>query len=323
MTLAHTHDNISKMHETSLWWAMTLTGGYMFAEFVAGWMSGSLALMADALHMFTDVGALGLALFAVRWAARHADDHRTFGYGRTQVLAAFVNASTVMLLAAFLTTQAVRRFWTPHEVSSGLMFWVAVLGLFVNLVIFIVLHRNGKENLNMRAATLHVLGDLLSSAAVVGAALLIQYTGWYVVDTIATLVVAALIANSSRGIIKESAHILLEGRPRGLILGDVAKAIEAEVPEVKGLHHVHAWSLSGEDVLLTLHARVDEAAARKDDEIMADIKALLKAKFGISHSTIQFERLESCDDHHCVGGGHAHLAHDGHDHAGCVGHSHG
>ncbi len=295
--LAHTHLAIAHMREQTLLLAVGLTGGFMVVEFVAGWIAGSLALMADALHMLTDAAALGLALFAVMWSRKHADDHRHFGYGRMQVLAAFINSLAVMGLAALLSARAVRRFWHPPEtVHEDIMLWVAVAGLLVNVAIFFVLHRNGRQGLNIRAATLHVLGDLLSSAAVVFAALLIRWTGWDLFDPVATFAIATLLAWSAKNIFYESGHILLEGRPLGFDPAKVVDALREAVPEVKGIHHLHAWSLSGEDVLLTLHAVLDDIALRTYDAVLCAIKSVLTTRFHIRHSTVQVERA-GCADH--------------------------
>lgn len=293
--LESTHHNISHMHEKTLWWAMGLTGGFMVVEFIGGYWAGSLALMADALHMLTDTAALGLALFAVVWSKRHADDHRHYGYGRLQVLAAFVNALAVLGLSAVLWTQAIRRFWNRPEIDDGVMLWISVVGLFVNVGIFWLLHRSHKGNLNIRAAALHVLGDLISSAAVILTALVIKRTGWTIMDPIATLAVSALIANSSRKIISETSHILLEGRPKSFDAAKVAAAVRNAIPEVTGIHHLHAWSLSGEDILLTLHATVADNAPRSDDQILSAIKAILVGDFNILHSTVQVERAGCAD----------------------------
>jgi cobalt-zinc-cadmium efflux system protein len=257
--------------------------------------------MADALHMLTDAAALGLAFFAVAWSRKHADDHRTFGYGRMQVLAAFINGLVVLGLAAMLSTRAIRRFWHPVDVHENVMLWVALVGLVVNLAIFFVLHRSKKDSLNIRAALVHVVGDLLSSAAVVISALLIRWSGSGMmanyIDPIATFVVAALIARSAQAIVRECGHILLEGRPSSLDPVQVAENIRSAVAEVKEVHSIHAWSLTGEDVLLTLHATLDESCTRSDDEILCAIKKVLHETHGIHHSTVQVER-EGCADQH-------------------------
>lgn len=294
----HHHHEKGKIREFTLWVSTCITGGFMLVEFVAGWWSHSLALMADAVHMLADAGALGLALFAVRLSGRHADDHRTFGYGRLQVLAAFINGLLVAGLGSVIFTQAFRRLYrgqTP-EVNSDVMLWVGVAGLLVNFLILFVLHRSDTRSVNIRAAILHVASDALSSGAVILGALLVPLWGNYW-DSIATMAVALLIANSAKNILLESGHILLEGRPPGLNIDDVTSSIKGMVPEVIELHHVHAWSLSGEDVLITMHARLVEGAARSDDEVLAAIKTVLRDKFGIYHSTVQAERHLCADAH--------------------------
>lgn len=299
--LAHTHHAIAHMREKTLITAVALTSGFMVLEFLAGWYAGSLALMADALHMLTDGAALGLALFAVVWSRKHADDHHHFGYGRMQVLAAFINSLIVMGLAAFLSARAVRRFWHPVEaIEFDLMFWVALVGLFVNIAIFFVLHRSHDKNVNIRAALLHVLGDLLSSVCVIAAALIMRYTNWVLIDPIATFIISALLAHSAKNIFYESGHILLEGRPVGFDPVKVVDKICQTIPEVKEIHHLHAWSLSGEDVLLTLHAIVSDDYIHSDDEILEQIKKILTSNFGIIHSTVQIERTKCADNfiHH-------------------------
>ncbi len=294
----HGHDK-SKAREFTLWIAASLTAGFMVIEFLAGWWSQSLALMADAVHMLADAGALGLALFAVRLSGRHADDHRTFGYGRLQVLAAFINGLVVLGLGSLIFTQAFRRLYrgTTPEIDTGMMMWVGIAGLVLNIVVLLVLHRGDTRSVNIRAAMAHVMGDTLSSAAVIIGALLIVQTGWYAWDAVATMIVALFIANSAKNILTESGHILLEGRPPSLKLDEVTNTIKGMVPEVIELHHVHAWSLSGEDVLITLHARLVEGAGRSDDEILAAIKTVLREKFGIYHSTVQSERHACADAH--------------------------
>lgn len=292
----HHHHAADDNREKILKISLILTAAFMLVEFIAGFLAHSLALMADAVHMLTDAGALGLALFAVRWSRKNADEHRSFGYGRMQVLAAFVNGLAVAGLAALLSGQAIRRFWHPQEVESGLMLWVAVIGFLVNLAIFAVMHRSDGKNINIRAAALHVLFDLLSSAAVIIAALLIKFTGWMDFDAIATFVVSLLVAKGAKEIIAETGHILLEGKPRNLDLSAIAATIRSALPEVKDVHHMHAWSLSGEDVLLTLHLTINPGI--NPDEVLRKVKALLEEKFHIHHTTLQIECDGCADPHH-------------------------
>ena len=295
---AHKHSHgARKGRELALLFSVGLTGIFMLVEFIAGWWAGSRALMADAAHMLADAGALGLALFAVRLSSKHADDHRTFGYGRLQVLAAFINGLVALGLGSLLFTQAVRRFWrgSPEDFDSGLMLWVAVAGMFVNIIILFVLHRGDSRSVNIRGAMLHVLSDLLSSAAVIVAALAIQATGLKIFDIVATMLVSLLIIRSAKDILMESGHILLEGKPPTLKLDEVASAIKEAVPEVIELHHLHAWSLSGEDLIITLHARLVEGTSRSDDDILRAIKVVLHERFHIEHSTVQLERTACAD----------------------------
>ncbi len=291
---SHTHFIVGGKRELTLWVAFGLTAGFMLVEFMAGLWSGSLALIADAIHMLADAGALGLALFAVRLSTRHADDHRTFGYGRMQVLAAFINGLLVLGLSVIIWKEAFKRFWAPEPVETGIMLWVAVGGLLVNLVIMLMLHRSDSRSVNIRAAMAHVAGDALGSVAVIVAALGISYFGLNIIDPIASLAVSLLIAYSAKNILAESGHILLEGRPPELKLDEVSAAIREAVPEVEGIHHLHAWSLSGEDLLATMHASVNPASSRSNDDILQEIKAVLQ-KFHIHHSTVQIERAGCAD----------------------------
>lgn len=297
MGAGHNHSHsliVGGKRELTLWFAVGLTTAFMVVEFIAGLVSGSLALIADAIHMLADAGALGLALFAVRLSRRHADDHRTFGYGRMQVLAAFINGLLVLGLSVIIWKEAIGRLRNPHEVDYGIMLWVAVLGLLVNLVIMFVLHRGDSRSVNIKAAMIHVMGDALSSVAVIIGALGIWYFGFYIIDPIASIAVSLLIAYSAKNILAESGHILLEGRPPELKLDEVSAAIRETVPEVTGIHHLHAWSLSGEDLLATMHAAVPAECTRSNDELLREIKAVLQ-KYHIHHSTVQIERTGCAD----------------------------
>jgi len=331
---SHHHDHTHSLtkglivggkRELTLWLAVGFTSLFMVVEFVAGLWSGSLALIADAIHMLADAGALGLALFAVRLSRRHADDHRTFGYGRMQVLAAFINGLLVLALSVVIWKEAFKRVWAPEPVEDGVMFWVAVLGLLVNLIIMAVLHRGGSRSVNIRAALAHVAGDALSSVGVIVSALAIGYFNAPILDPIASLGVSLLIAYSAKNILADSGHILLEGRPPELKLDDVSTAIREAVPEVQGIHHLHAWSLSGEDLLATMHVAVAAECTRSNDDILREIKDVLR-KFDVQHSTVQIERAGCADaapvsaaavpDHqgHHHDHDHDHHPHDGHTH---------
>jgi len=260
---------------------------------IGGLVSGSLALLADAGHMVTDFVALMLAWLAFRLGRRPGDPRRTFGYSRFQVLAAFVNGMALIVVVGWILVEAVQRLMAPVQVAGGTMMAVAVAGLLVNLVAFAILHGGDRDNLNLRGAALHVLSDLLGSAAAIAAALVILLTGWMPIDPILSLAVALLIVRSAWFVIRKSAHILLEGTPDWLDIAELQRAVAAAVPGVEDVHHVHVWCLTSERPLITLHARL--AAGCDDQTALSGIQAFLKAEYGLGHSTIQIER-GACGD---------------------------
>ena len=271
--------------------ALWLTGGFMVVEAVGGVLAGSLALLADAGHMLTDTAALGLAYVAVRVAKRPGDAERTYGYHRFPVLAAYVNAVTLLLIVAWIAVEAVARIRQPVEIFEGPMLAVAVVGLLVNLAAFRILHGGEAQSLNVRGALVHVLGDLLGSAATILAALMIMATGWSPIDPILSLVVALLVLRSAVSLLRQSGHVLMEGRPENLDAAEVARTVEEEVPELSGVHHMHIWSLSPGRAVLTFHARVDREADH--DRVLERTLACLRERFGVWHATVQLEH-ERC-----------------------------
>ncbi len=295
MSHAH-HDHLHHDHapaanagnERRVFWAMLLTGGFAVVEVIGGLVSGSLALLADAGHMVTDFLALLLAWLAFRLGRRPGDPRRTFGYSRFQVLAAFVNGLALIVVVGWILVEAVQRLMTPVHVAGGTMMAVAVAGLLINLVAFAILHGGDRDNLNLRGAALHVLSDLLGSAAAITAALVILLTGWMPIDPILSLAVAMLIVRSAWFVIRRSAHILLEGTPDWLDIAELQRAVVAAVPEVEDVHHVHVWCLTQERPLITLHARL--GAGCDDQQALSGIQDFLKAEYGLDHSTIQIER---------------------------------
>ncbi|HEX6145111.1 MAG TPA: cation diffusion facilitator family transporter [Geminicoccaceae bacterium] len=267
--------------------AMLLTGGFMLAEVVGGVLAGSLALLADAGHMLTDTASLTLAWFAFRIGRRGHDRKRTYGYHRFQVLAAFVNGLTLIAIVGWIAIEAVRRMLEPVEVAGGLMLAIAGLGLLVNIAAFVILHGGDRENLNIRGAALHVLGDLLGSVAAIAAALIIMSTGWTAADPLLSLLVAGLIARSAWLLVRKSGHILLEGAPEWLDVGELRQDLTEAVPDVRDVHHVHVWMLTSERPLITLHATTrGEAGA---PATLAAIRSFLAERYGIDHATVQIE----------------------------------
>lgn len=264
--------------------AAILTGGFMLVEVVGGLVSGSLALLADAGHMLTDFAALCMAWLAFRVARRPADERRTYGFDRVSVLAAFVNGLALVAITVWIVVEAIRRLGDPHPIEGGLMLAVAVAGLLVNIASFWVLSRGDRGNLNLRAALLHVLGDLLGSAGAIVAALVILATGWTPVDPILSVVVAVLILRSAWRVIRESAHILLEGTPANFDGVALSSDLRTAVPDVVAVRHLHAWSITESRPMVTLEA---EVAPEADPEAVRRALKQRLAELGFDHATVE------------------------------------
>lgn len=266
----------------------------MIVEVIGGLWSGSLALLADAGHMLTDTVSLFLAWIAARLSRRPADTLRSYGYHRVQILTAFLNGVFFILIVGWIFYEAVHRLMQPVEVLGGMMLVIAVLGLLVNLLVFRILHTGDKANLNLRAALLHVLGDLLGSVAAISAACIILLTGWFPIDPILSVFVALLILKSAWGVVKESAHILLEGTPQDVDVQLLKQTLVEAVPGVNNVHHVHAWSLTPDRPMLTLHISIDENINPSD--VLEQVKSILVKRFKIHHSTVQVESGKCIDN---------------------------
>jgi cobalt-zinc-cadmium efflux system protein len=288
--MGHSHGNMRRVII-----ALVLTGAFMIVEVIGGILSGSLALLADAGHMLTDTMALALAAVAFHVSRRPADSRRTFGYQRFQILAAFVNGLSLLIIVGWIFVEAVRRFISPHDVMGQTMLIVASAGLVVNVIAFIVLHGGDRENLNIRAAALHVAGDMLGSVAAIVAAIIIIYTGWLAVDPLLSIAVAFLILKSAWALVRQSGHVLLEGAPDWLDREEMQARIVERVPAVADIHHVHVWGLTPQDLMLTMHLRLD-APTVNHTSIVRDVKAVLREFYGIDHSTIEVE-VDDCADH--------------------------
>ena len=282
----HVH---SSGNERAVGIAALLTGTFMVVEVVGGFISGSLALIADAGHMLTDFAALVLAWIAFRLARRPADWKRTYGFDRLSVLAAFVNGLSLFVIAGWIGIEAYRRLQEPIAILGGLMLWVALGGLLVNILAFWVLSRGESDNLNVRAAALHVAGDLLGSIGALLASLIIVTTGWTPIDPLLSIAVALIILRSAWRVVRESGHILLEGAPRGFDRREVADAITADIPGVTRVHHIHAWSITQERPMATLEAEV--AAGTDIQATKSAIKALLRDRSGMEHATVALEEV--------------------------------
>ncbi|MFZ9052582.1 MAG: cation diffusion facilitator family transporter [Woeseiaceae bacterium] len=275
--------------------ALALTAAFMLVEVAGGIISGSLALLADAGHMLTDTMALALAAVAFSVSKRPPDKRLTYGYQRFQILAAFVNGLSLLVIVGWILFEAVSRFLDPPEVMGRTMLAVATAGLVVNLISFIVLHGGDRDNLNIRGAALHVAGDLLGSVAAIAAALVILSTGWMAIDPILSVAVAMLILRSAWMLVKRSSHVLLEGAPEWLDLDAMQEKVVTRVPTVTSIHHVHVWGLTPQDLMLTMHVCM---AVQPDNptEVIRGVKNVLQDEYGIGHSTIEIE-TEDCADH--------------------------
>jgi cobalt-zinc-cadmium efflux system protein len=296
------HDHTSQGHvhertgnERRIAVAAILTGTFMLAEIAGGAVSGSLALIADAGHMLTDFGSLLIAWYGFRLARRPADWRRSYGYDRFSILAAFANGMALFALAAWIISEAVHRIAAPGEVLGGIMLWVALGGLVVNVVVFWILMGGDRANLNVKAATLHVAGDLLGSVAALVGALVILHTGWTPVDPLLSLLVAMIILRSAWHVVSASGHILLEGTPEGLDGREIARDLQHAVPGVLDVHHVHAWSISQERPMVTLHARIEGTV--QPEQVARALKQRLRDRFGVAHATVEIEREVCADDH--------------------------
>ena len=275
-------------------WLALLTGGFMVAEVVGGLLAGSLALLADAGHMLTDFASLALAWVGFRLTRQPADWRRTYGFDRFAVLVAFVNGIALFAIAAWIVAEAVQRLYAPVTVLGAPMLWIAAAGLAVNVLAFLVLRTGDKDNLNIRAAVLHVIGDLLGSVAAVIAALVILATGWMPIDPLLSMVVALIILRSAWRVVADSGHILLEGVAAGRRLAHTARPpAQSTLPFVLDIHHVHAWSISQERPMVTLHASI--AASTDSAVAVREIKRQLAQHFRITHATIEIE-YDACGD---------------------------
>ena len=288
------HGHGHGVNRSRVFFALCLTGGFMVVEIIGGILSGSLALLADAAHMLIDTIALFLTWFAFGLARKPADDERTYGYHRFPILAAFTNGISMLFIVGWIFVEAVQRLYDPVEVLAGPMLAVAATGLLVNIVAAAILFGADRDNLNVRGAYLHVLGDLLGSVAAIAAAIVIMVSGWMLIDPLLSFLVGALILRSTWFLIRDSGHVLLEGTPAELDVREIGADLVEHLDAIEDVHHVHAWSLAQDRSLLTLHARIREGADA--DAAINAIHRRLAERFDVTHATVQIE-IESCVDH--------------------------
>ena len=294
-----------------LWISFGLTLLFVIAESIAGFQAKSLALLSDAGHNFTDAFALALAAFSILLQTRPGDSQKTYGYQRAGVLAAFVNALTLVVLAFALFYESYHRFVEPEDVDTGKMMVMAAIALVLNLGIAWALgsHGDHHHDLNVRAAWLHMAGDAASSAAIIVGAYAIRVTGWSVIDPILSVLIGIAIVWSGGGIIHDTLNILLEGLPKGLALDNVRTGL-ATVPGVIDIHDLHIWSLGSESRALSSHVLIEDMPPSESDAILRGINAVLAKDFAIHHSTIQFEHVRCVlAESHCTAAVPENVAH--------------
>jgi cobalt-zinc-cadmium efflux system protein len=282
------HGHAHALRPGTLGWAMVATVGLVVAEVFGGFLGHSVALLNDAVHNLSDVPALGISWLAMRWAQRPADDERTYGYHRAGILAAFTNAILLVLLSLWLGYEAIGRLRAPVQVVESWMVWTSLAALAVNGGITLALVR-GQHDLNLRSIFVHNFGDALSNIAILIGAFLIHRMNAQWIDPALGLAIGALVLWSSIGILRESSHILLEGRPRGTEVADVARVILG-VPGVQEVHDIHVWTLGGGHTLLSCHVRIPDMHMDESERVLQAVQEKLRREFHIHHSTVQFER---------------------------------
>lgn len=290
----HSHDHTAGANAKMLGWALALTSIYLVAEVIGGFVFNSLALLSDAAHMLTDVAALVIALLAIKLGQKSADDKRTFGYRRFEILAAAFNAVLLFFIAIYVFVEAIKRFSEPQEVQSWGMLVVAAIGLAVNLISMRLLTAGKEGSFNVKGAYLEVWADMIGSVGVILGALAIKFTGWTWVDPVVAVAIGLWVLPRTWILLRDTTNVLLEGVPGGLKLGEVRTAVSA-VPGVAGLHDLHVWSMSNDDVSATLHVTLTPEA--HPDAVRRLVVSLLADRFGIEHSTVQTEGAgDACED---------------------------
>jgi len=300
-THSHSHERRGAESVNKLKLALGLTAVYMFAEAIGGWWTNSLALIADAGHMLTDVAALSLTLAAIWFASRPATAKKTFGYYRLEILAAFVNGIALVLISLWVIYEAYERWQTPPEIRGTALTIIAVGGLLVNLVCAGLLHGDHAHDLNMRSAWLHVIGDALGSVTAIAAGVLIVAFGWLWADAVSSVLISLIIIVGAWNLIKESVNVLLEGTPAHINLKAVEETIR-NTENVEDVHDLHIWTITSGMEALSVHIIHRDEISQK--ALLQTVRTKLHDEFGIDHLTIQMETLEeeSIEAHPCFSG---------------------
>ncbi|MGE7767183.1 cation diffusion facilitator family transporter [Peribacillus sp. NPDC096540] len=299
----HAHDGHGHHHhhhsenKKALLASFLLISTFMVVEVIGGFMTNSLALLSDAGHMLSDAAALGLSYTAIKLGEKKATQTKSYGYKRFEIIAACLNGLTLIVISVFIFFEAIRRFVNPPEVQSLGMLMISIIGLLVNIIAAWILMSGDKDdNLNVRSAFLHVIGDMLGSVGAIAAALLIYFFDWGIADPIASVVVAILIIISGSRVVRDSFHILMEGTPDQVDMKEVKTSLK-ELPNVSDIHDLHIWTITSGFLTMSCHIVIDENG--NHDTVLAEAQKLLHDQFGIEHSTIQVERQEvGCPNPH-------------------------
>jgi cobalt-zinc-cadmium efflux system protein len=282
------HNHHVENNGKKLFISIALTALIFVAEFAGGLWTGSLALLSDSAHVFMDAFALGLSYLAIRAATLPANDRHTYGYHRMQVLAALVNGATLLFISFEIFKDAIHRFQYPEPIFAEPMLIIAIIGLIVNIVVALVLREHDHEDLNTRAAFLHVLGDALASVGVIIAGIIIYFTGLQWLDPLVSILISVLILVSSGRLLKETIHILAEGMPEGMSASAVANTMK-DTPGVAEVHDLHIWTVSPGYVALSAHVLLEDQTLSQSERTMTELKHKLDSEYKIEHTTIQFE----------------------------------
>lgn len=283
---SHSHDSSESVKRLRL--SLLLTAALLIAEVAGGILSNSVALLADAGHMLTDVGALGLSLFVAWFAYSASTPQKTFGYLRWEILAAFLNGAMLLLISVWIMWESVLRLQSPEPIEGGLMLSIAIGGLIVNIISARILHGAASESVNVRGAYLHVLGDMLASVGTVVAAIVIHFTGWLAADPIASFVTTGLIIRGAWKLVREAVDILLESTPKHIPVDAVRKQLEA-IPKIESVHDLHVWAVTPQMIAMSVHAVVREPASHQ--HVLEHVHDAMRL-FGIEHVTVQLESEE-------------------------------
>lgn len=297
----HAHGHVHTNNKKILLISFLIIGIFMIVEIIGGFVSNSLALLSDGLHMFSDTISLGVALLAFIYAERHANKHKTFGYKRFEILAALFNGVTLFVIGIIIIVEAIGRFFDPQEVQSTEMFIISVTGLIVNIIVAYLMFKGGdtSHNINMRGAFLHVIGDLLGSVGAIIAAVLIWNFNLTIADPIASIIVSVLIIRSSWGITKSSLNILMEGTPSDVNMNQVFSMITEE-EKIKNIHDCHVWTISNEMNALSCHAVVPNTMTIEEGEVLLNRLEHKLEHLNIQHMTIQLETTDHLHDNNIL-----------------------